>query len=100
MSILYVIAAMLGIVVAAIVLRAWVLTVLWAWFAVPYGAPEIGIPTAIGISLIVGMFTHNVSKDKTIKIKTMSDFTAEVMGRAFGNPLAVLFIGWVVTWFM
>lgn len=100
MSFLIILMAMLGIIVAAIMLRAWVLTVLWGWFAVPYGAPAIGIATAIGISLIVSMFTHNISKEKSIKIKTMNDFTAEVMGRAFGNPLATLLIGWIVSLFV
>lgn len=100
MSILLVLVAMLGIIVAAIVLRAWVLTMLWGWFVVPYGAPAIGIATAIGISLIIGMFTHNISKEKTVKIKTMSDFTSEVMGRAFGNPIVVLILGWIVSLFV
>jgi hypothetical protein len=100
MSFLIIGLSMIGIVVAAILMRAWVFTILWSWFAVPYGLPAISIASAVGIALIVGMFTHGLKREDTVKIKTLSDFTSEVLSRAFGTPLATLLLGWIVTWFM
>lgn len=43
----------------AVVLRGWVLSRLWFWFAVPiFGLTPLGIAQAIGVSLIVWMLTH------------------------------------------
>lgn len=48
--------------------NALVLTKLWLWFAVPYGAPVINVAHAYGISLLVGYFFVGVySNLETIK---------------------------------
>ena len=105
MSVLPSIAIIFGALFAAIVIRAWVLTVMWAWFLVPFGVFELTIPAAMGISLIVGMFTSHLTHDLSIKVKTegktdVSTALGKLVGHGIINPLIVLSMGWVVTWFM
>lgn len=83
-------------IVVAIVLRAWVFTILWGWFLVPLGAPEVSIPTAIGISLILNLFMQHLAKEET-KDKNL---IAEVGLRAIGAPVVTLILGWIVTLFV
>ncbi len=98
-AILALIFGTIALVVISALWRAWVLTVLWTWFIVPLGLPAIGIATAIGASLIVGMFMPNqVAKKDTTMNKT--DAIANVFSVAIGGPAVVLLIGWIVTLFM
>ena len=89
---------MLGIstIVIAIILRAWVFTVLWGWFLVPLGVPEVSIPTAIGISLIFNLFMQHLAKEESKE----KDIINEVVIRAIGAPVVTLIIGWIVTFFV
>jgi hypothetical protein len=46
-------------------LRGWVLTKIWLWFAVPVlGVRPLSIVSAIGLSLLVSMFHYPVLKPK------------------------------------
>jgi hypothetical protein len=86
----------------AIIVRGWVLTVLWSWFVVPtFSLPELSIPVALGFTLIVGMFTHHLAQ-KTANDTTRSTATkvGEVIGAAIVNPLIVLLFGWIIQSFM
>lgn len=49
----------LGLSIPATFLRAWVLTLLWAWFVSPLGVVEIGLWQAIGISTFVTLLTFH-----------------------------------------
>jgi hypothetical protein len=56
----------LGLLVGAIVLNAWVVSVLWKWFMVPiFHLPVLTIPMAIGTVLVINYLikeTKPVSK--------------------------------------
>lgn len=39
-------------------LNGWAVHVLWAWFAVPLGAPAVTHGQAIGLALLVSYMTH------------------------------------------
>ena len=41
---------------ALVLWRAFATRVLWGWFAVPLGAPHLGLATVYGLTLLVGMF--------------------------------------------
>lgn len=41
--------------------KGYVLTVLWRWFAVPMGLPTVGVSTALGFVLLVGLTTSSPS---------------------------------------
>lgn len=97
-SILTIIFGTIGLLVVATLWRAWVLTVLWSWFLIPLGAPAISITSAIGISLVVGMFTSHIQT----KMETATDTSTligKALGTAIGGPAVVLLIGWIVTLF-
>lgn len=98
-SALAIIFGFVGLVVIATLWRAWVLTVLWSWFLVPLSVPAISITSAIGISLIVGMFTHHLQQ-KSNDSRNAADLVGAAVGVALGGPLVVLLLGWIVTLFM
>lgn len=101
MALLAILAGSLATIILAIVFRAWVLTILWAWFIVPFGIPALTITTALGISLIVGMFTaHLQTKPAEKGSKDIPTLVGQVASQAFGAPLVILLMGWIVTWFM
>lgn len=91
-----------AMVTAAIVMRGWVLTVLWGWFIVPtFSLPELSIPAALGFTLIVSMFTQHLTNKKSESTgKTKSTLAGEIMGTAIGGPLVVLLLGWIIKSFM
>lgn len=91
-----------AIVIGAVIFRAWVLTVLWSWFLVPLGAIEINITSAIGISLVVSVFTHHLQTETNFKgeKRDAGEVFSKLIGASFGAPLVMLFTGWIVTWFM
>ena len=76
----------------AIVINAFVVSVIWNWFMpVIFGLPFLTIPQAIGISLVIGCFIFIESKDaKTKKEKN------EAMIGVVARPLFLLLIGWIV----
>jgi hypothetical protein len=96
-----IVAALITFVVFTIILRAWVLVVLWGWFLVPLGAFELSIATAIGISIIVGLFTQHLQKDY-VEVKYKTGMVDGLLGLlpAVIAPLVALLTGWIVTWFM
>ncbi len=95
-KLLALIIALAGVVAIVFLSSVWygyVLTILWAWFIVPvFKLPILSIPVAIGIALIVRYLTHKGTKKEEINLKFLS--------MEFFNPLAVLFIGWIVSHFL
>ena len=74
--------------------RGYVLSVLWAWFIVPtFGAPELSIPFAIGLALVVGFLTASNAKGKEF------DWLNAIGQLVFGPAMALL-MGWIVTKFI
>lgn len=46
-------------------LRGFVLSVMWGWFMVPtFGLPPLGIASAFGVALMVGVLTQDPSAAK------------------------------------
>ena len=82
-------------IVLAIIVRGWVLTVLWGWFLVPLGAPALSIPFALGISTIIGLFLQNVSRTKS-EGSTVPNLVAQ----SLLGPLVSLLVGWIITWWI
>jgi hypothetical protein len=91
-----------GMMMVGIILRGWALSTLWAWFLVPIGAVAINIPTALGISVIVGLFTTHLNNEKvkTGDKRTIADLTATIVAKSIGGPLVSVLIGWIITLFM
>lgn len=84
----------------SILLRAFVLTQLWAWFIVPFGIVQIGLAWALGLSIAIAMFTQQHSSTKSTEDEEISKLVARFMGLAFGMPLLCWFAGWICHLFM
>jgi hypothetical protein len=85
----------LGFIVLLVVSSIWsgyVLSILWSWFMVTtFGLPELSIPQAIGLSLILGYFHRATTKEQD---------PAAALAVVLVSPLIFLMIGWVVKGFM
>lgn len=79
-----------ALTVAGMLLRGLVFSLLWAWFVVPLGAPKIGIPAAIGISLTINYLTIDLSATRE-RIDGLERVIAGLMLSAM-----VLGIGWLI----
>jgi hypothetical protein len=91
---------MLCVIIGGIILRGWVLSTLWAWFLVPQGVFPISVNAAIGISVLIGLFTQHLVHD-TVKVdkKSTADMITTITGKTIGGPLMALLVGWIVTLF-
>lgn len=69
---------------------AYAISVLWAWFFVPYGLPELTLVAAAGLRLFVGFISYN----STIA-RQDSDAVAQTIASVVGPALA-LGVGWVL----
>jgi hypothetical protein len=93
MEVILALGVIVGIAAAAMILRGWVLSVMWGWFIVPaFGLPALSIPIAIGIAMIMSYLTHQIEPDDSS--------TAKAAGHAFGGPIMVLLLGWIVQMFI
>lgn len=72
--------------------------ILWAWFAVPLGAPAIGVAHAYGLSVLFGLFL-NIRGLKIGEQKDDSQWSASVTVSVLMPALALLF-GWIAVGFM
>lgn len=78
----------LAFVALATVWGGFVLHVLWGWFIVPIGVPQISIAQSLGLTLIIRLL---VAPTKTDKEDAPSNDLA-LMGV---SPLIALIVGWV-----
>ena len=88
-----------GSVVALALLRGWVLSILWGWFVVPtFNLPQLSIPIAIGLALVVGFLAH-----QSIDVKSPERTGAEKWAHIamfFVSPLLSLLFGYIVHAFL
>ena len=80
-------------------LRGFVISRLWEWFAVPLGVVPIGICWAIGLGIIVGMYTpsHRIRKRKN---ETNSEFYGRMLAKGLVATLVPWGMGWFIHWLM
>lgn len=78
--------------------RGYVLSVLWGWFIVPtFNAPALSLAMAIGVAIVVGMFTASIpTKKKDEEDKALSNYFVN----GFIAPALSLLFGYIVTLFM
>jgi len=79
----------------SIVISAFILLQLWAWFIVPtFGLEPLALGQAAGLSLIIGYLRGNTDND------TASDSTEAVITiytKLIVYPIAFLGMGWIYT---
>ena len=79
------------------------LSLLWGWFFVPaLGLPELSVPAAIGVALVVGYLTHQYkyepecAQTATEKLEKWLNLICH----AILKPAMVLCMGWIVKQWM
>jgi hypothetical protein len=83
------------VVFPLILLRGWVLTLLWQWYIVPaFGVAPLRIVFAFGISLVVLSLTREGCQQKDDKPAYIK------LALAFSNPLLTLLLGWIGSFFV
>ena len=81
--------------IGALVLHAWIVTVLWAWFIVPtFHIAPIGIASAYGLALFVLLFRYTPDPPNS-NIEKLRGLL-----KSLGFTLVVLVFGWVGHLFM
>ena len=87
------------VVVVMSVVRGWVLSWLWLWFAVPiFHLPPLSIVQAIGIALVVEFLTG--SSVSFVKQEDDEEKKRNALVAAVLNPFVVLIFGYIVHLFM
>ena len=88
------------VILAAIgaILNGWVLSVVWLWFVVPFGAPTLTIPQAIGISLVAALLTHQENKNDNDDDFTEAIIKAVIV--AIASPLMTIGFAYIVKLFL
>lgn len=79
----------------------WVLSIVWTWFVIPLFpmAPILTIPQAIGFSLVTGMLAGNNS-DSDNKERTLGETITRLLAVAFGRPLFILLLAYIIKSFL
>ena len=79
-------------------LCGWVVSCLWNWFALPLGAPWIGLWHGYGLYLLVGYLSHRSAfKTQAQKDAEQADISVRrAWESSIGGPLIVLLVGWIV----
>ena len=86
------------------ILKGFTLMVLWGWFIVPYfRAAPLTIPIAIGLGLVISVFTYQHSEADQQAINERDRGLAETLGAALLRPTLtyglMLLFGWIVARF-
>lgn len=89
-------------VVVGTIYKAFVLSILWGWFAVPLGMPKIGLAQAVGIALIVAMLAKQLYKGESSSDGPSDpwDVIGHILVSEFAIPTVFLAEGWVFHFFM
>jgi len=94
----WIIPAALVWVVAVAIVNGWAVSILWGWFLVPLGLPQISIPHAMGLVVLITMlFYHrnNNNNDDENKYKVVG----EIIGFT-ARPFFALLFGFIIKQFM
>ncbi len=75
--------------------QGWALSVLWAWFVQPLGAPHLGVIHAMGLMLIFALLTTGIKKAESPE----KNKVAHSIGVLLAPVIAVLF-GFIIKRFM
>lgn len=82
-----------GFVLAMAVVRAFVISMLWAWYVVPaFGLIAMSLPTAFGVGLLMSYLSQVHSRGERSTEETLRD--------VFLVPAGILLAGWIGTWFL
>ena len=87
-------------VVLTFLLNVWTLACLWKWFAVPLGAPEIGLAHAFGLMLLSWFFQKEAIYNSAIAASTSNGKEHYVMVASTFGSLMLLGMGFVCQFYV
>lgn len=76
-----------------------VITIMWGWFLVPLGVPVIGYLTALGVSLLIGLFFDDSSASILITRATPIENLRVSLTR-FTIVVTTLIFGFIISLFI
>jgi len=86
----------LALLPVAVVLRAYVLSMLWGWYVVgALGAPSLSLVQAYGLSLTVAVFVE--ASGHSNKGDSGDDMVETFIARWIVTPILILGMGWAGT---
>lgn len=85
-------AAAVLLLVPLVLWRAWALAVLWGWFAVPLGAPPVGVAAAFGLSVTAALAINLPAASRNRDV-TARDGLLLALGTAAVLPAVALALG-------
>lgn len=95
------IAATLTLAVPAVLFRAFVITRLWTWFAVPLGLIEITIAHALGLQVLVGFMLRSMVANKSDEPDPKWRLgIPKTMLEGVAHSVFALLVGWAIAEWM
>ena len=80
----------IALLAATLIARAWICSLYWAWFAVPFGAPALPWQVLLALTTWIGYTTHEARKEED-RLKL-----GELAVQLFNLHLFTLGVGWVL----
>lgn len=82
-------------------LRGWALSMLWAWFLVPLGAPPLSVAQACGVSLLVAYLTYTIdTAEQLATAEQKQSLAATRLCAAWLTPPLIVGFGAVIRWWL
>ena len=80
-----------------VIVNGYVLSILWSWFIIPFGLPQLSIAHAIGVGMVMSFLTYqHQTSTEADKEKAGINLVVVLIIR----PLAILGVGYIVKQFM
>ena len=98
-----VVSMILLILLAAIPLmlyHAWAIWVLYGWFLVPHGLPELGIPAILGVLVLLRLVMWKPTDDKKRTKNEKKEYLLAQLAGYLCAPLFSVGLGWIIKGFM
>lgn len=90
-----------ALIVISSICNGYALSVLWGWFIVPiFHLPQLSIPTAIGIALVIGYLTKQETHDSKDDDRSFGEIMTRATVLSILKPAIALLFGWIVHLFM
>ena len=75
------------------------MTIMWSWFLVPLGLPEISIPAMFGIVYLWHLLSAKMTRDE-FQFESLKDAVTHLLALCIFFPAAMLGFGYLITLFM
>lgn len=84
------------VVILSYFINGFVLSKLWEWFIVTqFGIASLSVPAAIGLTIVVGLLTHQPQPAKKNEESTLTETIVVILAQILA-PFLTLFVGWIV----